>query len=278
MTSATYLRASTLALFGLSLLSGQALAGLTAKSSPTGYPISGAFAYVDKADSGIAGQACKAFAKFGVQRLSGNTVGELVIFDNKRRLDFGGYADTESQNISIRQTTEREFDIVDQSYDDGEGGGGRPGPKKKRYTLKVLDPTKLEITDRHGTASYVRCEEPQADRKAKADLPQQLNECRDTVITQITDRFGKPLSLSAPKDGFDPGTRVRFENGGEQVSYEKESAIVRSKIGDQVRMCLKQIPKNCPPGDNRGRVYNTTNLRTGEAWTLSDSQHLCGGA
>jgi hypothetical protein len=38
------------------------------------------------------------------------------------------------------------------------------------------------------------------------------------------------------------------------------------------------IPGGCPPGDRRGKVYSTTNLRTWEAWTLSDSQHLCGGA
>lgn len=277
MRPKAYLRTFTVALPWLLLLPGQVFAGLTLRHSHAAYPVSGAFAYVDKTDPAMAGQACKVFAKFGLQKLTGNTVGELIVFDGKRRLDFGGYADTESQNIYVRQTTEREFDIVDQSYDDGEGGG-RPGQKKKRYTLKVLGSTKLEITDRYGTASYVRCEEPQAERKAKADLPQQLNECKDTTITQITDRFEKPLSFSPPKDGFDPGTRVRFGNGGEQVSYDKESAIARSKIGDKVRMCLKQIPKNCPAGDNRGRIYNTTNLRTGEAWTLSDSQHSCGGA
>jgi hypothetical protein len=36
------------------------------------------------------------------------------------------------------------------------------------------------------------------------------------------------------------------------------------------------IPKDCPPGDDRGREYTTTNLRTDEAWTLPDSQQMCG--
>jgi hypothetical protein len=51
-----------------------------------------------------------------------------------------------------------------------------------------------------------------------------------------------------------------------------------SRVGDRVRICLVSIPKGCPPGDERGRAYATTNLRTGAAWTRRDSAHLCGGA
>ena len=43
-------------------------------------------------------------------------------------------------------------------------------------------------------------------------------------------------------------------------------------------MCLIQIPYPCPPGDNRGRLYKTTNLRTHRSWTLRDAEHMCGGA
>ena len=31
-------------------------------------------------------------------------------------------------------------------------------------------------------------------------------------------------------------------------------------------------------GDQRGRIYQARNLRTGGTWTLPDSQHSCGGA
>jgi hypothetical protein len=41
---------------------------------------------------------------------------------------------------------------------------------------------------------------------------------------------------------------------------------------------LAADPLPCPPGDDRGRVYKTTNLRTRETWTLPDSQYSCGGA
>jgi hypothetical protein len=111
-----------------------------------------------------------------------------------------------------------------------------------------------------------------------ASLPQKIGQCVNTTITSITDRFGEKVSPSPSTNGFDPGTAVRFANGGGQVSYEKETAIIRSRLGDQVRMCLRELPRDCPRGDNRGRIYNTKNLRTGEAWTLPDSQHSCGGA
>ena len=64
-----------------------------------------------------------------------------------------------------------------------------------------------------------------------------------TVITSITDRFGQKVFRSPSKDGFDPGTAIDFANGGHQVSYEKETAILRSKIGDQMQMCLSENPR-----------------------------------
>jgi hypothetical protein len=71
---------------------------------------------------------------------------------------------------------------------------------------------------------------------------------------------------------------VSFENGGYQVSYDTVPAIEYSKVGDPVRMCLVSIPKNCPKGADRGRVYRTTNLRMHKSWKLMDSEHMCGGA
>ena len=109
-----------------------------------------------------------------------------------------------------------------------------------------------------------------------ARMPQRVGACVTTTIAKIGTRFGSPLSQTAAGDSS--GTAVEFSNGGFQISYDWEATIARSRVGDPVRLCLKSIPQNCPPGDERGRTYTTTNLRTGEAWTLSDSQHMCGGA
>jgi hypothetical protein len=71
---------------------------------------------------------------------------------------------------------------------------------------------------------------------------------------------------------------VSFANGGAQVSYDEESGITHSKRGDPVYLCLMKIPTGCPRGDDRGKIYTTTNLRTLGSWTLPDSEHSCGGA
>jgi hypothetical protein len=109
-------------------------------------------------------------------------------------------------------------------------------------------------------------------------LPGKVGECADTTITSITDRFGADLTPPGSKKGADKGTIVRFSNSGVQVSLEKEKTIGRSQVFDKVNMCLVSIPKDCPAGDVRGRVYKTTNLRTGESWNLANDVRSCGGA
>ena len=106
-------------------------------------------------------------------------------------------------------------------------------------------------------------------------LPSRPGRCALTTITDIgyrlvDSRTGKGIPGS--------GSAVSFANGGYQVSYDEVSAVTKSRKGDRVYMCLMLIPSNCPTGDNRGREYTTTNLRTMESWTLPDSEHGCGGA
>jgi hypothetical protein len=100
-------------------------------------------------------------------------------------------------------------------------------------------------------------------------LPTYVGACVKTRIKSIETRLeGVPGS----------GSAVSFRNGGYQVSYDTVPAIEHSKAGDPVRMCLVSIPHHCPKGDDRGRVYRTTNLHTHKSWKLPDSEHMCGGA
>ena len=113
-------------------------------------------------------------------------------------------------------------------------------------------------------------------RKAMANgLSQKIGDCSVTRIKEISTRL-----INDATGAMIPGSgsAVSFRNGGYQVSYEDEEEVSRSRVGDRVRMCLVTIPEGCPLGDNRGFRYTTTNLRTGENWTLPDSPHSCGGA
>jgi hypothetical protein len=106
-------------------------------------------------------------------------------------------------------------------------------------------------------------------QQARAEeLPTVVGECSETTIEDIGYRLGDP----------DSGSAISYANGGGQVSYDTIPEIHRSQIGDPVRLCLVSIPEDCPPGDDRGKVYSATNLRTGESWEAPDSQHSCGGA
>ena len=113
------------------------------------------------------------------------------------------------------------------------------------------------------------------DGQAATQLPAQIGTCVATTIASIGSRLvdgqtGRPIPGS--------GSAVNFDNSGYQVSYDEVPEISRSRSGDPVIMCLIQKPKGCPAGDDRGKIYTTTNLRTLQSWTLPDAEHSCGGA
>src|SRR5258708_6085366 len=120
------------------------------------YPVSGAWAYIDKNMPGMEVKACAAFVKFGIRKLSGNTVGEIVVFADGKRYDFGGYADTEGNNLSVQKLSDGSFEVTDRWYDDGEGAS-RVGFKKKVYVMKLIDPNTIEISDSASRGRYVKC-------------------------------------------------------------------------------------------------------------------------
>jgi hypothetical protein len=108
-----------------------------------------------------------------------------------------------------------------------------------------------------------------------AGMPTHVGQCAISAVKKVETRLvdgatGRPMPGS--------GSAIEFANGGYQVSYDQVAAVDRSRPGDPVRICLVSVPNNCPPGDNRGRMYKTTNLRTRRSWTLPDSEHMCGGA
>jgi uncharacterized protein len=108
-------------------------------------------------------------------------------------------------------------------------------------------------------------------------IPTRIGQCSITKVASISSRFGGELKHPTT-DEMDTGAAVSYANRGYQVSYSYVESIANSQIGDEVLLCLVSIPKNCPPGDSRGRFYSATNLRTKGSWLLPDAQHICGGA
>ena len=100
-------------------------------------------------------------------------------------------------------------------------------------------------------------------------VPSAVGQCVSTAIKEIGYRLeGTP----------DSGDLIVYTNGETQVSYDPIPGAKGSRPGDRVELCLVSIPKKCPKGDTRGRVYKATNMRTGKTWSASNSSHYCGGA
>jgi hypothetical protein len=103
--------------------------------------------------------------------------------------------------------------------------------------------------------------------------PTRLGTCAFTTVRVVTQRLedkGRPVPNS--------GSSITLKNGVYGVSYDQVAPVQHSRVGDRVMTCLAKLPTHCPPGDQRGRWYTTTNLRTYESWTLPDAEHMCGGA
>lgn len=94
-----------------------------------------------------------------------------------------------------------------------------------------------------------------------------VGQCVTSSVYRVTSRL-----VNSPRSGTD----ITFTNGIGLVSYDIIPAAQNSQRNDPVRICLISIPPNCPPGDDRGRLYTVTNLRSNRNFTMHDAQRLCG--
>lgn len=98
-------------------------------------------------------------------------------------------------------------------------------------------------------------------------LPTEIGQCVKTTISEITTRVGSGT-----------GDVVGYPGDLYGVSYDTVDGLKGSRVGDPVKLCLVSVPQDCPPGDERGKVYSAYNPRTGLSWELPDAGHMCGGA
>ncbi|ACI55809.1 conserved hypothetical protein [Rhizobium leguminosarum bv. trifolii WSM2304] len=105
-------------------------------------------------------------------------------------------------------------------------------------------------------------------------IPAKAGHCATTSVLEVHPRLDN--GGAADDADFDSGTGIDYANDGYQVSYNREEALIGSKPGDPVTMCLVEIDRDCSP-DEGGKLFLVTNGRTGESWILPDAQHKCGG-
>ena len=109
-------------------------------------------------------------------------------------------------------------------------------------------------------------------RVLAAPPPTRINDCSNTFIQEITTRFD---------DDPDAEAVVVLTNGVVLFFYVKIDEVPALKTalpGDKVKLCLTQVPDDCPPGDERGKIYSVLNYRTQQYFKAMNSWHYCGGA
>jgi len=104
--------------------------------------------------------------------------------------------------------------------------------------------------------------------------PERLGQCFETRVREVMERLGP----YAPHAASHSGSAIQLADGHYTVAYEQQPGVDTSRRGDPVRLCVVDLPTNCPPGDTRGIGYRGLNLRTRRGWEAGDSEHLCGGA
>jgi hypothetical protein len=109
-------------------------------------------------------------------------------------------------------------------------------------------------------------------------VPRTTGQCRTTTIALIAGRV-------TPRPDREMGYTMIYRNGMTQVDYRVYPGVLRSRVGDRVRLCVVGLPEvadlphhRCPPGDERGYQYRATNLRTHLSWTSANAAHSCAGA
>ena len=125
-------------------------------------------------------------------------------------------------------------------------------------------------------AQYDRCVAAESlnsgKHKASAHSFPKIGTCYFARTHLVGARFG-PFPVTQ-----DDGFTVGLSNGMSLVEYSYRGAMRQLRVGDRVRACVIDLPKECPADDLRGIGYRVTNLRTGRSFIIGDSQHVCRGA
>ena len=109
-----------------------------------------------------------------------------------------------------------------------------------------------------------------------AALPRTPGLCSLSRIQQVGTRLGD--GTQPVGNDYGSGSAVIEANKAMQVFYDQIPDIDHSRAGDPALVCLIDLPHDCPPDDDRGKVYGVANLRTKGVWSGPDAEHLCGGA
>ena len=81
-----------------------------------------------------------------------------------------------------------------------------------------------------------------------AALPKTPGRCALTLVKEVTTRLEEADDKPVPGSG----STIIMANGVVGVSYEQLPEVDSARRGDAMVVCLVSLPRDCPPGDDRG--------------------------
>ena len=116
-------------------------------------------------------------------------------------------------------------------------------------------------------------------------LPKKVGQCADMAIQDKVTRFEGAV---AGESGGEVNVQLSDNLGlyllnvaGLSGSANLDKYMYATSDfakGDKVKVCLIELPTDCPKGDDRGKIYKVTNYKNKKSFTGVDSWHSCGGA
>jgi uncharacterized protein YecT (DUF1311 family) len=157
--------------------------------------------------------------------------------------------------------------------------------KNTRNKCKTPGCLKTAYMEHIEVLNDVAASAPSAPKKAASDLPKKVGKCVDAVLMDKTTRFegaipgeaGGELNMLFSNDLGVYVTSAPYLASESNVDKYLYNSRDFAK-GDKVKICLVALPKDCPPGDDRGKIYAITNYKNKKSFTGVDAWHSCGGA
>jgi len=116
-------------------------------------------------------------------------------------------------------------------------------------------------------------------------LPKKVGDCVDSSIAEKVTRFEGAVAGEAGGEvavQLKNGISLYIQNIANFPSTENADKYMFSTNdflkGDKVKVCLQELPTDCPKGDDRGKIYSVTNYKNNLSFVGVDAWHLCGGA
>jgi hypothetical protein len=116
------------------------------------YPVSGVWVTRDDRFPGSTAAACLILKKFGLDGVLAQPFPNLMIFSKDRRFEVRGNHLAERHIRSVKSATDGGFQITESL-----GKRSLLFSKKQVFTLKVIDPTTIEITEATVSTQLFKC-------------------------------------------------------------------------------------------------------------------------